>query len=93
MNTKSKTPGQNTLAEVSHISPQGIWILVGEKEFFLPYSSYPWFADARLSEIHHLELIHGSHLRWPDLDVDLHLNTLGDPEGYPLIDRGVKAAK
>ena len=93
MKTKSKKPGQNTSAEVSHISPHGIWVLIGGKEYFLPYSDYPWFADARLSEIHHLEILHGAHLRWPALDVDLELESLEHPAGYPLIDKGLKAAK
>jgi len=72
--------------------PHGIWILIGEKEYFLPFSDHPWFADARLSQIHHLELLHDSHLRWPDLDVDLELESLENPQGFPLIDRVDRAA-
>jgi hypothetical protein len=77
--------GTGTSAEVSHISPHGIWILVGDKEYMLPFADYPWFADAKVSQIHHLELLHGNHLHWPELDVDLDLLALENPSDYPLV--------
>ena len=70
--------------EVSHISSQGIWVYVRGKEYFLPYKSFPWFKDARLSEIQEVRLIHGSYLRWEDLDVDLAIDSLENPDRYPL---------
>ena len=77
--------GRNTLAEVTHISPHGIWVLVGQKEYLLSFADYPWFAEAKISQIHNLELLHGSHLRWPDLDVDIDLPSLENPDAYPLV--------
>jgi len=85
MKTKSKPRGTNTLVEVTHISPHGFWLLVGEREYMLPFSDFPWFADAKISGIHNVELLHGNHLRWPELDVDIDLASLNDPAGYPLI--------
>jgi len=82
---KLNKPGKSTSAEVSQISPHGIWILVADKEYLLPFSDYPWFANANVSQIHHLELLHGSHLRWPDLDVDIDLISLENPAAYPLV--------
>jgi hypothetical protein len=73
--------------EVTNIDAFGFWLLVRGKEYFLPYRDYPWFKDARLGEILNVELLHGSHLRWPALDVDLCLESLLDPEAYPLIYR------
>ena len=32
-----------------------------------------------------LELLHGSHPRWPELDVDLDLLSLENPSAYPLV--------
>jgi hypothetical protein len=69
--------------EVTHISPHGLWILVAGKEYFLAYEHFPWFQDARLREIHNVELLHGSHLHWPALDVDLCLESLDHPDGFP----------
>jgi hypothetical protein len=70
-----------------NISKHGIWLYVKDKEYFLPYKAYPWFKEAKVSEIHNIELIHGFHLYWPDLDVDLELECLEHPEKYPLVYR------
>ena len=70
--------------EVVNISPHGIWLSVREKECFLPYKEFPWFQDARLSEIHHVKLVHGRFLRWEDLDVELALDSLEHPDRFPL---------
>jgi hypothetical protein len=32
-----------------------------------------------------VERLHGEHLRWPALDVDLELDAIRRPERYPLI--------
>ena len=73
--------------EVTQISPNGVWILVKGTEYFLPYDRCPWFASATVKQIHHVQLLRGDHLRWPDLDVDLHLDSLESPEKYPLVYR------
>ena len=81
-----KSPGKNTSkAEVTQISPNGIWILVKDTEYFLSYRDFPWFENGTVAQIHNIQLLHGFHLRWPDLDVDLHLDSLKDIEKYSLI--------
>ena len=70
--------------EVVSVSPHGVWLSVRGKEYFLPYEEFPWFQDARLSEVHHVQLIHGRFLRWEHLDVDLDMASLDHPEQYPL---------
>lgn len=80
-----QTHGSNILdVEVMNISIHGMWLNVKGKEYFLPYEEYPWFKDARLSEIHNVQLLHGEHLYWPQLDVDLSVSSLEHPENYPL---------
>ena len=71
--------------EVTHISSNGIWLLLEDKEFFLPYVDFPWFQNARLAEIQDVELQHGFHLHWPKLDVDLAVEQIADPVNFPLI--------
>ena len=71
--------------EVQNVSPHGIWMLIGSKEFFLDYDQFPWFRDAKLSEIFNVELHYGDHLFWPDLDVDLEIDSLENPAKYPLV--------
>ncbi len=72
-------------AEIQNISANGIWLLVNNNEYFLPYKDFPWFKDARMSEILNFEFLHGYHLHWPHLDVDLELDALEDLEKYPLV--------
>jgi hypothetical protein len=71
--------------EVSNIDCHGFWLLIDDKEYFLPYVDFPWFRKATLDQIIHVELLHGDHLHWPDLDVDLCLESLAQPESFPLI--------
>jgi hypothetical protein len=72
-------------AEVTNISPNGIWLLVEEREFFLSFEDFPWFRDASVRSVLNVERPHPHHLHWPDLDVDLHLDSLEHPERYPLV--------
>jgi len=39
------------IAEVSHISRHGIWLLLRERELFLSYNDFPWFKDATVSAV------------------------------------------
>ena|ERR1035437_1181072 len=70
--------------EVQNISKFGVWLYVAGKEFFLPCERHPWFKDATVAEISNIEFLSGHHLHWPDLDVDLDLDSLEHPEKYPL---------
>lgn len=81
----SSRPGTSTSeAEVTNVDSHGIWLLVGETEYFLPYERHPWFRNARLAEVLDVTLLHGRHLRWEALDVDLSLDSLVEPDKYPL---------
>lgn len=83
---KSTALGKNTFhVEIQEVSQHGIWIYVEGREYFLPYKNYPWFKEAKISEIYNVQLLHGIHLHWSDLDVDLELEALQYPERYPLI--------
>ena len=82
-----KSPNAGTsisVVEILNVSTHGIWLYVKGKEYFLPYKEFPWFREARLSQIHKVSLLHGHHLRWSDLDVDLDLDSLEHSERYPL---------
>jgi hypothetical protein len=71
--------------EVTNISAHGFWLLLGEKEIFLPFNDFPWFKDARISEISDVSLLNEEHLYWEKLDIDLTLNMIQNPQKYPLI--------
>ena len=81
---KSLRHGKNILVSVENITPFGIWIFVKEKEYFLSYNDYPYFKDQTLNSIQNVQLLHGYHLYWPELDVDLEIDNLENPQKYPL---------
>lgn len=78
-------PGPATSeAEVTNISRHGFWLLVDGHELFLPFAEFPWFKRASIEALLRLERPAPQHLHWPDLDVDLSLNSIEHPERYPL---------
>jgi hypothetical protein len=81
---KSDKIGKNISEIEIHTSPFGMWLLVLDTEYFLSYKDYPWFKEAKVSDIYDVQLLQGSHLHWKALDVDLDLDTLENPEKYPL---------
>ena len=82
--------GKNTSVSVENITPFGIWIFVNGKEYFLSYTAFPYFKDQTLSSIQKVQLLHGYHLYWPELDVDLEIDNLESPDKYPLKSRHIK---
>ncbi len=62
-----------------------MWLLVDGRELFLAFDSFPWFRDASIARLAHIERPLPHHLRWPGLDVDLSLNSIEHPELYPLV--------
>lgn len=85
---KSAAPGRSTSqVEITNVSTHGFWILIGEQELFAPFKEFPWFKDASIGEITRVELPSPHHLYWPDLDVDLAVESLIHPERYPLVSK------
>jgi hypothetical protein len=83
---KSDSIGTGTSGvEILNVSPHGLWLMVGEKEYFLDFEHFPWFRRATLEQLFRAELLHEDHLYWPDLDVDLDIDRVEHPEKYPLI--------
>jgi len=81
----SSRNGIDTLeVEVLNISPHGIWLYVKGKEYFLSYQDDPWFKESKVTDIYEVELLHDTHLHWPQLDIDLEIESLDNPGKYPL---------
>ena len=81
---KSPARGKSTSVLVQGVDKHGVWIFIKGKEYFLPYQTYPWFKNARPSQIQNVKMANGHHLYWPALDVDLELDAVKHPEKYPL---------
>jgi hypothetical protein len=79
-------PGTNTLAvEVTHVSTNGFWLLLGDEELLLPFSEFPWFRQATIQQLTTVEWPSQDHLYWPLLDVDLSVESIRHPESFPLV--------
>ncbi len=82
---KLSKPGKSTSSiSVENITPFGIWLLVDDVEYYLNYKDFPWFLDKPIKAIFNVEKPQPNHLYWPDLDVDLELDSIISPEKYPL---------
>ena len=81
----SQALGKNILSvEITNISSHGIWLLTREKELFIPYEEFPWFKNAPVGKILKVEEPSPGHLYWPELDVDLGIESIEHPERFPL---------
>ena len=81
----SQTPGKTTSElEVTNISSHGIWLFTNEEELFLSYQDFPWFKEAPVGKILRVEEPTSGHYYWPDLDIDLGIETIKHPERFPL---------
>ena len=85
---RSARLGKRTSAvEVANVSKHGFWLLIGDSEKFVAFDLFPWFRDASIGALVNVELPSAHHLYWPDLDVDLALESIDDPERFPLVSK------
>lgn len=85
---KSALLGADILGvEVGNVSKHGFWILVDGRELFLSFKDFTWFQDAPIGRLLNVQLLHSHHLYWPDLDVDLSVESIEHPEHFPLTSR------
>ena len=78
-------PGAATSeVEITNISQHGFWLLLDGRELFVPFEEFPWFKRATVEAILHVERPAPVHLHWPELDVDLAVDSIEHPERYPL---------
>jgi hypothetical protein len=83
---KSEQLGSSTsVPEVTNVSRHGFWVLLDEREQFLSFQQFPWFAEATISALSNVERPAPHHLYWPTLDIDLHLDSIENPEAFPLV--------
>ena len=85
---RSAEPGTSTSAvELANVSPHGFWLLIDDREHYLPFDAFPWFRDATIGQLSRVERPSREHLHWPDLDVDLTMDSIERPDAYPLVSR------
>ena len=82
----SKRPGNDiSVSEVTNIIHLGFWLLVDNREYFVPFADYPAFQQATVPQICAVERLGPTQFYWPELDIDIELEALDHPEHFPLI--------
>src|SRR5881397_2998037 len=85
---KSALRGKSTSrVEVTNVSGTGFWLFLNAEELFVPFKQFPWFKDVTIGQLLNVVRPAPHHLYWPDLDVDLAVESLTHPERYPLVSR------
>jgi hypothetical protein len=74
-----------SVAEVTHISKHGFWVLLDSEELLVPFEHFPWFKKATIEQISDVEWPTPNHLYWPQLDTDLSVESIRDPLAFPLV--------
>ena len=72
-------------SEVTSISAIGFWLLVDDVEYFVPFRDYPVFRQATVAQIYAVQRLSPTQFHWPELDADIELDALEQPEQFPLI--------
>ena len=85
MGTTLKNNLQPTSVAVLMINAQGMLITVQGQDYFLSYNRVPWLRDARISSVLNVRMSVPRAIEWPELDVDLEIESLRHPERYPLV--------
>lgn len=75
----------NSACEITNIDEFGFWILIEDKEYFVFFSDYPMFRDKTINQILSVEYFAPNHLFWEELDIDIEIDALKNPEEYPLL--------
>ncbi len=79
-------PGIATLAaEVTHVSKHCFWLLLDDEELVIPFSEFPWFKGATIEQLSKVERPTENHLYWPAIDIDLSVESIRNPENFPLV--------
>ncbi|MDR0815394.1 MAG: DUF2442 domain-containing protein [Bacteroidales bacterium] len=76
---------RRTSVSVRSIMPDGIFISVLGRDYYLSFDRLPWFRNAKVSDIMNVSMVGTIGIRWDNLDVDLEIDSLIYPERYPLI--------
>ncbi len=73
--------------EITNVSKHGFWLFIGDKERFVAFDQFPWFRSASIGHLLNVELPSAHHLYWPDLDVDIAIDSIDHPERFPLVSK------
>jgi Protein of unknown function (DUF2442) len=69
------------VVELTEISKHGFWMLLDARKLFVPFAAFPWFSKAPVSAIWNVEQLQPGHLYWPEIDVDIAVESIETRNG------------
>lgn len=73
--------------EVTNVSKHCFWLLLGDEELAVSFADFPWFKKATIEQLSDVQRPTEDHLYWPRLDIDLSVESIRNPEKFPLVSR------
>ncbi len=73
------------IGSVLMIDAQGMMLSVLGQDSVMSYNRVPRLRDARVSSALNVRMAGPNAIEWPELDVDLEIESLKHPERYPLV--------
>lgn len=79
----------NAAPTIAELTESGFWLVLDGRRIVVDFREFPWFRGRSREELEAIERPFPDELRWPQLDVDLAVDSLLLPERYPLRFGGV----
>ena len=79
--------GTNTLNRQNdfYVSRNGMWLYIGDCEYFIPFSDYPVLQRHTIEELSNYIIDNLGNIHWAELDIDIEKNSLDNPKKFLLI--------
>lgn len=78
--------------EVAHVSSHGFGLMLGDEELAVPFAEFAWFKQVTIEQRQKVERPTPGHLYWPDLDIELAVESIRNPDACPLVSRATTKA-
>lgn len=57
-------------------------------EYFWDYDEFLYFKNSKVKEVMNVKLLNDNHLYWPDVGVDLQLDSIKNPQALRVVSKG-----
>jgi len=71
--------------EITNIERFGFWMIIDEGEYFISFNDFPEFQKASVKQILNVQRPDPQQFHWSDLDIDIDLESLKNPDKFPKI--------
>ena len=83
--------GRSTFpVSVGALNRRGFWLRLGTRRVFVAYRASPWFRELTVRELARVRRPAPNHLRWPEFDIDLEVESIERPDEFPLVEERLR---